>query len=179
MTSPIFSTQYKIYINHTDAGGIVYHANHLTFFENCRRDWFTTLGFDGYFLGASENEAHPRHFVVRQADLHYAAPILLDETIDVRIDSVDVRAASLTFYQSIIRASEPDKPLSQAKIVIACVQNQPKPATPSTDKTDDETDIKTPKAQQSNNTSPTTSHRHIVPVRLPSELVNTIKQHLS
>ena len=40
---PLFSTNYSIYINHTDAGGIVYHANHLVFFENCRRDWFTKL----------------------------------------------------------------------------------------------------------------------------------------
>ena len=44
-----FSTTYKIYINHTDAGGIVYHANHLIFLENCRRDWLASLGFDGYF----------------------------------------------------------------------------------------------------------------------------------
>ena len=45
-----FSTTYKIYINHTDAGGIVYHANHLIFLENCRRDWLASLGFDGYFF---------------------------------------------------------------------------------------------------------------------------------
>lgn len=49
-TNLVFSNHYKVYINHTDAGGIVYHANHLTFFENCRRDWLTSLGFDGYFF---------------------------------------------------------------------------------------------------------------------------------
>ena len=49
-TAPLFATDYNVYINHTDAGGIVYHANHLVFFENCRRDWFTKLGLNGYFL---------------------------------------------------------------------------------------------------------------------------------
>ena len=27
--APLFTTDYNVYINHTDAGGIVYHANHL------------------------------------------------------------------------------------------------------------------------------------------------------
>ena len=45
-STPLFATDYNVYINHTDAGGIVYHANHLVFFENCRRDWFTKLGLN-------------------------------------------------------------------------------------------------------------------------------------
>ena len=27
-TQPIYATQYRIYLEDTDAGGIVYHANH-------------------------------------------------------------------------------------------------------------------------------------------------------
>jgi acyl-CoA thioester hydrolase len=29
--TPLFAKDYNVYINHTDAGGIVYHANHLVF----------------------------------------------------------------------------------------------------------------------------------------------------
>lgn len=47
--TPLFTKNYNVYINHTDAGGIVYHANHLVFFENCRRDWFGELNLNGYF----------------------------------------------------------------------------------------------------------------------------------
>ena len=65
--TPLFATNYNVYINHTDAGGIVYHANHLVFFENCRRDWFTQLGLNGYFL--ETNDGQIQHFVVTQADL--------------------------------------------------------------------------------------------------------------
>lgn len=132
---PLFATDYRVYINHTDAGGIVYHANHLTFFENCRRDWFTELGLNGYFLQADDGQI--QHFVVSQAQLNYRQAIVLDEVISVRIDKVELKPASIIFYQSIHRRHSESKSLelskatntvlSDAKIVIACVQNQVKP----------------------------------------------------
>ena len=131
-TTPLFATDYNVYINHTDAGGIVYHANHLVFFENCRRDWFTKLGLNGYFLQTDDGKV--QHFVVSQADLQYKRAILLDEVITVRIDNVELKPASIIFYQSIYRqqpkydSSGKNKAnatlLSTAKIVLACVQNQ-------------------------------------------------------
>ncbi len=133
--TPLFSADYRIYINHTDAGGIVYHANHLVFFENCRRDWFTELGLDGYFIQTDDGQI--QHFVVSQAQLQYRKAILLDEIIDVRIDKVELKPASIIFHQSIHRHTPRsenknetnviDTLLSSTKIVIACVQNQVKP----------------------------------------------------
>ena len=124
--TPLFATDYNVYINHTDAGGIVYHANHLVFFENCRRDWFTKIGINGYFLQTDNGDV--QHFVVSQADLQYKRAVLLDEVINVRIDSVELKPASIVFYQSIHRHTSStdanDSLLSRAKIVIACVQNQ-------------------------------------------------------
>jgi len=132
---PLYSTDYRVYINHTDAGGIVYHANHLVFFENCRRDWFSKLGLNGYFMHADDGQI--QHFVVSQAQLQYKKAIFLDEVIKVHIDRVELKPASIVFYQSIHRhasqnADENHYPsaktlLSSAKIVIACVQNQTKP----------------------------------------------------
>ncbi|OLF38393.1 thioesterase family protein [Psychrobacter sp. Cmf 22.2] len=133
--SPLYSTDYRVYINHTDAGGIVYHANHLVFFENCRRDWFSKLGLNGYFMHADDGQI--QHFVVSQAQLQYKKAIFLDEVIKVHIDRVELKPASIVFYQSIHRhasqnSNENHYPsaktlLSSAKIVIACVQNQTKP----------------------------------------------------
>ena len=143
-TKPLFATDYNVYINHTDAGGIVYHANHLVFFENCRRDWFTKLGLNGYFLQTDDGDI--QHFVVSQADLQYKKAILLDEVINVRIDKVELKPASIIFYQSIHRSVpsvnnstqenssllnssySKNTLLSSTKIVIACVQNQITPA---------------------------------------------------
>lgn len=133
--TPLFATDYNVYINHTDAGGIVYHANHLVFFENCRRDWFTKIGINRYFLQTDNGDV--QHFVVSQADLQYKRAVLLDEVIDVRIDNVELKPASIIFYQSIHRQTSSndstdktntnDSLLSRAKIVIACVQNQVTP----------------------------------------------------
>lgn len=133
--SPLFAKDYNVYINHTDAGGIVYHANHLVFFENCRRDWFGQLGLNGYFLQTDDGQV--QHFVVSQADLQYKRAILLDEVINVRIDKVELKPASIIFYQSIHRHNPNNSStdsanndtaknslLSSTKIVIACVQNQ-------------------------------------------------------
>ncbi|AAZ19051.1 possible thioesterase [Psychrobacter arcticus 273-4] len=163
--TPLFTTNYNVYINHTDAGGIVYHANHLVFFENCRRDWFTQLGLNGYFL--ESNDGQIQHFVVTQADLQYKHAILLDEVINVRIDNVEIKPASIVFYQSIYRQQSQDNTannakavlLSSTKIVVACVQNQITP-----DSIDN---------NASNNTAP------MRPVRVPQKLRDAIERAIA
>ena len=171
IVKPLFKTDYRIYINHTDAGGIVYHANHLVFFENCRRDWFTQIGLNGYFLQADNGQV--QHFVVSQAELKYRKAILLDEIIETRIDNVELKPASIIFYQSIhrqantadsaITSNPADTLLSSAKIVIACVQNQVQ-AEPSPSQ-DTQTDAA--------NTAP------IRPIRVPQKLHAIIKQAIA
>ncbi len=122
-----FSTAYKIYINHTDAGGIVYHANHLIFLENCRRDWLTSLGFDGYFFIDKDTDKKI-HFVVSEAVVRYHLPLLIDDTIIVSIQDVQVKAASLIIHQNIYRSQDDftkAKVASSAEIVLACVCHTP------------------------------------------------------
>ncbi|MDN5620835.1 MAG: acyl-CoA thioesterase [Psychrobacter sp.] len=170
---PLFTKDYNVYINHTDAGGIVYHANHLVFFENCRRDWFTKLGLNGYFLQTDDGDI--QHFVVSQADLQYKRAILLDEIITVCIDKVELKPASIIFYQSIRRStsdnSATDKTTSQilssTKIVIACVQNLVKPEPMANNETN---------SAQPDNAVNTTPMR---PIRVPKELRDAIEQAIS
>lgn len=168
-STPLFATDYNVYINHTDAGGIVYHANHLVFFENCRRDWFTKLGLNGYFLQTDDGEI--QHFVVSQADLQYKKAILLDEVINVRIDKVELKPASIVFYQSIYRQHSQENTadnikavlLSSTKIVVACVQNQITP-----DAIENDASNKT-----ISNTAP------MRPIRVPKKLRVAIEQAIS
>ena len=175
-SKPLFATDYNVYINHTDAGGIVYHANHLVFFENCRRDWFTKLGLNGYFLRTDDGDI--QHFVVSQADLQYKKAILLDEVINVRIDKVELKPASIIFYQSIHRSlpnlDADDNTqasaaflnstlLSSTKIVIACVQNQIMPTSISNDGSDVTVNHNAP----------------MRPIRVPQKLRDTIQQAIT
>lgn len=132
MTTPAFTQRYKVYINHTDAGGIVYHANHLTFFENCRRDWLTSLGFDGYFFDtdgtANGTNGHTGkvHFVVSGANLSYKIPLLIDDVLVVSVHKVVKKSASLILTQHIYR-NEHDflagKVATIGIITLACVSN--------------------------------------------------------
>lgn len=132
MTTPIFKHHYKVYINHTDAGGIVYHANHLTFFENCRRDWLTSLGMNGYFFDTdgtatgTDSTDGKVHFVVSHADLAYKLPLLVDDVLVVTVQEVIKKSASLVITQHIYRN---DNDFAQGKIAstgvitLACVTN--------------------------------------------------------
>ena len=172
VAKPLFAVDYHVYINHTDAGGIVYHANHLVFFENCRRDWFTTLGLNTYFLQTDDGQI--QHFVVNQVELQYRKAIFLDESISVRIDKIELKPASIIFYQSIHRnfpadSGSPDHMtnakaslLSSAKIVIACVQNQAKGHESAN--------------QPADKSAPVSSAAPIRPIRVPEQLQDIIKQ---
>lgn len=168
--APLFAIDYHVYINHTDAGGIVYHPNHLTFFENARRDWFTQLGLNTYFLQTDDGKV--QHFVVSSADLEYKRAIFLDEKISVRVDKVELKPASIVFYQSIHRhLAEGCSPnaslLSRAKIVIACVQNQVK---------SDEPERSLNLNAKSDSVTTVLSAPPIRPVRVPKILSDSIKE---
>lgn len=128
---PVYANQYRIYLEDTDAGGIVYHANHLKLFERCRRDWLRALGMTSYFYQAHSAEAasHVTHhsdsdkadiqFVVSQANVRYLRPILLDSEVTVVIEAADCKSASLQLEQRIYDSHQ--QLLSQAEISIVCV----------------------------------------------------------
>ena len=130
-TQSVYATQYRIYLEDTDAGGIVYHANHLKLFERCRRDWLRELGMTSYFYQAHSAEAasHVTHhgdsgkpdiqFVVSQANIRYVRPILLDSEVTVVIEAADCKSASLQLEQRIYDNHQ--QLLSQAEISIVCV----------------------------------------------------------
>ena len=130
-TQPVYANQYRIYLEDTDAGGIVYHANHLKLFERCRRDWLRELGMTSYFYQAHSAEAasHVTHhsdsgepdiqFVVSQANIRYVRPILLDSEVTVVIEAADCKSASLQLEQRIYDSHQ--QLLSQAEISIVCV----------------------------------------------------------
>lgn len=131
-TQPVYATQYRIYLEDTDAGGIVYHANHLKLFERCRRDWLRELGMTSYFYQAhsaetvSQDVTHHSNsgkadiqFVVSQANIRYLRPILLDSEVTVVIETADCKSASLQLEQRIYDSHQ--QLLSQAEISIVCV----------------------------------------------------------
>lgn len=116
----LHTTRVRIYYEDTDAGGIVYYANYLRFFERARTDWLRRLGVDQRRLAEDDGLG----FVVRDCAIRYLRPARLDDEVDVHvgIDSAttDIRAASMRFAQRAVLANG-DTMLASGNVRVACI----------------------------------------------------------
>lgn len=106
----------RVYIEDTDAGGIVYYVNYLKYMERARTEWLRALGIEHYLSGAD-----PVFFVVRRAEVDYRQPARLDDLLTVTAQVKKVGRASLTFRQRICRDSVM---LAEGLIEVACVDKE-------------------------------------------------------
>lgn len=115
-----FSLPIKVYIEDTDAGGIVYHANYLKFMERSRTEFITKLGYDK--PATLENGLL---LVVHSMDIQFLQAATLGETLaaTTRVKKV---ARSYVEFEQIVKRGE--QPLCRADVKVACVQkNEMKP----------------------------------------------------
>ncbi|CAN7233052.1 tol-pal system-associated acyl-CoA thioesterase [Trinickia sp. LjRoot230] len=105
----------RVYYEDTDAGGIVFYANYLKYFERARTEWLRACGVDQCRLERETGII----FVVRRTALDYHAPARLDDmlTIASRIDRLG--RASVDFVQEARCA---DRLLAAGSIRVACVE---------------------------------------------------------
>lgn len=103
----------RVYIEDTDAGGIVYYVNYLKFMERARTEYLRSLGYQHYAL-ADENF----QFVVHSCRIAYQRPARIDDALQVGARLVHLGRATLIFAQSVSRAGEP---LCEAEVKVACV----------------------------------------------------------
>lgn len=110
----------RVYWEDTDAGGVVFYANYLKFFERARTEWLRSFGFAQEALRLDEQLM----FMVTETSLRYLAPARLDDELDV---TVEVRAsgrASLDLAQQAWRrraTSAEAVLLAEGTVRIACV----------------------------------------------------------
>jgi acyl-CoA thioester hydrolase len=76
---PTFQWPVRVYWEDTDAGGIVFYANYLKFFERARTEWLRHLGIEQQALRQSDGG----FFVVSQTDVRYLKPARLDDLMRV------------------------------------------------------------------------------------------------
>jgi len=111
----VFSLNIRVYIEDTDAAGIVYYVNYLKFMERARTEYLRHIGFGHYLL------TEDYLFVVRKAQIDYKQPAKMDDELRVTAQIIKQGKASLLFEQCIYRQ---DTLLSRAEIDIACVAKQ-------------------------------------------------------
>jgi acyl-CoA thioester hydrolase len=109
-----FSANYRVYYEDTDAGGVVYYANYLKFFERARTDFLRAREIFQSDLAKTQNLA----FVVRKCEIEYLSPARLDDLIEVSVLIKEKRAASILMAQEISRDG---KILSRLNVEIVCV----------------------------------------------------------
>ena len=117
-----FQLPIRIYWEDTDAGGIVFYANYLKFFERARTEWLRSLGVGQQRL----REQTGGMFVVTDVRLRYLQPARLDDQLLVTAHLQEKGRASLTIGQQALLNREhmnPSEPvlLNEATVRIGWV----------------------------------------------------------
>jgi acyl-CoA thioester hydrolase len=113
-----FAWPVRVYWEDTDAGGVVFYANYLKFFERARTEWLRTWGPSQEALRSSGAGM----FVVSETQLRYLLPALLDDLLQITVELVEVGRASMTVRQQAWR----DRTLlCEGSIRIGWVQKMP------------------------------------------------------
>ncbi len=109
-----FRHRVRVYWEDTDAGGVVFYANYLKFFERARTEWLRSLGFGQQQLRAETGAI----FVVAGTSVQYRAPARLDDALDVTVTVREAGRASMLIAQQAWRDAEL---LAEGEIRIGCV----------------------------------------------------------
>lgn len=114
---PLHEQTIRIYYEDTDAGGIVYHANWLRFFERARTDWLRALGISHTELAQGQGIG----LVVRDLRIEFLRPARLDDLVRTELRVLELRRASLTLLQQAWLDPHPE-PTVSAQVRVAAVR---------------------------------------------------------
>lgn len=118
--SSVFTWEVRVYYEDTDAGGIVYYANYLKFFERARTEWLRALGVNQDIL----LREHDAMFVVKNVSADYHAPARLDDVIKLTLRIEKLGRASIQFVQE---AWCGERLLNTARVKVGCVDSALRP----------------------------------------------------
>lgn len=99
-----FTHQLRVYWEDTDAGGIVFYANYLKYFERARTEWLRSLGISQQKLKTELGCM----FVVSETHTKYHLPAVLDDLIEVQTVITEHGKSSLTLQQKAYRLQTQD-----------------------------------------------------------------------
>jgi acyl-CoA thioester hydrolase len=109
----------RVYYEDTDFTGIVYHASYLRFMERGRTNYLRLIGADHRALfEATAAEAPGFAFVVRSLTIEFLKPARMDDILAITTEPEQVKGASLTLLQRVIRS---DEVLVEAHVRVAFV----------------------------------------------------------
>lgn len=117
MQNPIsnaFLWNARVYFEDTDAGGVVYHANYLKFFERARTEFLRSLGWNQNALLEMKTCA----FVVSDLSIQFKRPAKLDDELQIRTVLKSLKRANFVFDQ---KAFKGDLLMAAAEVRVVCI----------------------------------------------------------
>jgi acyl-CoA thioester hydrolase len=109
----------RVYYEDTDAGGVVYYANYLKFFERARTERLRAMGIEQDELRRDAGVL----FVVKSVNLEYLKPARFNDALLVTAEVGELRRASLSFIQEIRRGGVDGDKLCVAEVRVACLSD--------------------------------------------------------
>ncbi len=103
----------RVYIEDTDAGGIVYHSCYLNYMERARSEWMRSRGYE-HRQAVSEDFL----LVVASVKIDYLRPALMDDLLCVGVEPLRLGKASVLLRQQVWREAQL---LASAEVRLACV----------------------------------------------------------
>jgi acyl-CoA thioester hydrolase len=107
----------RVYYEDTDAGGVVYYANYLKFFERARTERLRALGYEQDELRIREGIL----FAVKSVRVDYLKPARFNEALLVTAEVREIKRASLLFAQEIRRGGASGEKVCEAVVRVVCL----------------------------------------------------------
>jgi len=115
-----FTWPVRVYWEDTDAGGIVFYANYLKYFERARTEWLRALGIAQSRLQQDQGCI----FVVSDVQIKYLHPARLDDSLLVSARLVEMGRSSFTLEQEARLDTPVPTVLCRGTVRIGCLNNQ-------------------------------------------------------
>ena len=107
----------RVYLEDTDAQGVVYNASYFRFMERARTEWLRARDIDH---GAADTE-HGVAFVLTAIEAQFLAPGKLGDMLAVGARLGEFTGARAVFAQKIRRDSRDGELLVEGRAEVACI----------------------------------------------------------
>jgi len=109
-----YKIEFRVYLEDTDAQGIVYHGNYLRFFERGRSEVLEALG-----VSIAESAKPDSRLVVYEMRIRFRRPAFLGEIIEVTTTMERSSEYRMIFRQQIRRKGEAEILVSAEVDIVA------------------------------------------------------------
>jgi acyl-CoA thioester hydrolase len=112
----VLALTFRIYLEDTDAGGVVYHASYLRLMERARTEFLRQAGME-----QSSTFEQDISFVVHEMRLRFSSPARLDDQVRVTCSVKQLHGASFVL-EHVVDGNDARTVHCQAEVSVACIR---------------------------------------------------------